>query len=140
MKPELVHLFRHIINLKTINPTVGDAKTFLGELSNDALIGVLKDVVPAGVEPNELREVLEGQINRLLFKHGPHWMLHCYVPPEVKEIEVPKKKTAFFRIIGDVHGKYDKYAHVATQAEYSLQVGDMGFDYRYRGRRKAPPR
>lgn len=42
-----------------------------------------------------------------------------------------KKKVAYLRVIGDVHGKYDRYAHVASEAEYSLQVGDMGFDYRY---------
>ncbi len=44
---------------------------------------------------------------------------------------MPKLKAVHFRIIGDVHGKLDEYAHLASEAEYSLQVGDMGFDYRY---------
>lgn len=35
------------------------------------------------------------------------------------------------RILGDVHGKYDKYLPLTKKANYSLQVGDMGFDYRY---------
>lgn len=34
-----------------------------------------------------------------------------------------------FRIIGDVHGKYDPYRKIAQEAEYSLQVGDLGFEY-----------
>ena len=34
------------------------------------------------------------------------------------------------RIIGDVHGFYDAYIPIAQEADYSLQVGDMGFDYR----------
>lgn len=43
-----------------------------------------------------------------------------------------KKPTkSHFRIIGDVHGHYDKYCKIANRADYSLQVGDMGFDYRY---------
>jgi len=33
------------------------------------------------------------------------------------------------RIIGDVHGKYKEYLKIASESEYSLQVGDMGFDY-----------
>jgi hypothetical protein len=33
------------------------------------------------------------------------------------------------RIIGDVHGKYSEYLKIASESEYSLQVGDMGFDY-----------
>lgn len=44
---------------------------------------------------------------------------------------MPKPKTAYLRIIGDVHGKHDKYVHLASQAEYSLQIGDLGFDYSY---------
>lgn len=34
-----------------------------------------------------------------------------------------------FRIIGDVHGHYDPYRLIAQDAEYSLQVGDLGFEY-----------
>ncbi len=37
----------------------------------------------------------------------------------------------YLRIIGDAHGKYDKYVKIAKQARYSLQIGDMGFDYRF---------
>lgn len=35
------------------------------------------------------------------------------------------------RIISDVHGKYDRYLKLANESPsgYSLQVGDMGFDY-----------
>ena len=33
------------------------------------------------------------------------------------------------RIIGDVHGKYREYCKVAQGAEFSLQLGDMGFNY-----------
>jgi hypothetical protein len=34
-----------------------------------------------------------------------------------------------FRIIGDVHGKYERYIEIAKAAKYSLQLGDLGFDY-----------
>ena len=33
------------------------------------------------------------------------------------------------RIIGDVHGKYGEYLNITDGAEYSIQVGDMGFNY-----------
>lgn len=33
------------------------------------------------------------------------------------------------RIIGDVHGKQAQYVKIASAAQYSLQVGDMGFRY-----------
>ncbi len=33
------------------------------------------------------------------------------------------------RLIGDVHGKYEQYLRIANQAEYSIQLGDMGFCY-----------
>jgi hypothetical protein len=33
------------------------------------------------------------------------------------------------RIIGDVHGRFDRYIEIASGAEMSLQVGDLGFDY-----------
>jgi hypothetical protein len=33
------------------------------------------------------------------------------------------------RIIGDVHGKYDEYLKLTEGADYSVQVGDMGFSY-----------
>jgi len=36
---------------------------------------------------------------------------------------------AHFRIIGDVHSRADRYLALADGAEYSIQVGDMGFDY-----------
>jgi Calcineurin-like phosphoesterase len=32
------------------------------------------------------------------------------------------------RIIGDVHGKYTDYYRLASDAEYSIQLGDFGFD------------
>ncbi len=31
------------------------------------------------------------------------------------------------RIIGDVHGLYDRYYNIAKDAEYSFQLGDFGF-------------
>lgn len=33
------------------------------------------------------------------------------------------------RLIGDVHGKIGQYINIASPAQYSLQVGDMGFNY-----------
>ncbi len=33
------------------------------------------------------------------------------------------------RIIGDVHGKMDDYLSIASEAEMSIQIGDLGFDY-----------
>jgi len=35
----------------------------------------------------------------------------------------------YLRIIGDVHGRHKDYIQVAKQAEYSVQVGDLGFQY-----------
>jgi len=34
------------------------------------------------------------------------------------------------RFIGDVHGYISYYIHLAENAEYSVQLGDMGFDYK----------
>jgi len=34
-----------------------------------------------------------------------------------------------FRIIGDVHGKLRRYIEIASVVDYSLQIGDLGFDY-----------
>lgn len=36
---------------------------------------------------------------------------------------------AKLRIIGDVHQFYDPYFSIAEESNYSLQVGDMGFNY-----------
>lgn len=33
------------------------------------------------------------------------------------------------RIIGDVHGKLDDYIQLAGESEYSIQLGDLGFNY-----------
>ena len=33
------------------------------------------------------------------------------------------------RIIGDVHGKYEEYFPLTEDCDYSLQIGDMGFQY-----------
>jgi hypothetical protein len=33
------------------------------------------------------------------------------------------------RIIGDVHGHYYKYHNIIKECEYSIQLGDFGFDY-----------
>lgn len=33
------------------------------------------------------------------------------------------------RIIGDVHGKHEDYLKIIKDCEYSIQVGDFGFDY-----------
>jgi len=32
-------------------------------------------------------------------------------------------------VIGDVHGKFDAYKQIANGSEYSIQLGDMGFNY-----------
>lgn len=42
-----------------------------------------------------------------------------------------KEKVAHLRIIGDCHGKFDKYLHLAKESTYSLCVGDVGFEYSY---------
>jgi hypothetical protein len=34
-----------------------------------------------------------------------------------------------FRIIGDVHGIYSQYLNLIKKADFSVQLGDMGFDY-----------
>lgn len=33
------------------------------------------------------------------------------------------------RIIGDVHGHYQSYLNIVKECEYSVQLGDFGFDY-----------
>ena len=33
------------------------------------------------------------------------------------------------RIVGDVHGEIDRYVNLVEKCNYSLQVGDMGFNY-----------
>jgi hypothetical protein len=35
----------------------------------------------------------------------------------------------FLTIIGDCHGKFDQYKSIIKESEYSIQLGDMGFDY-----------
>ena len=35
----------------------------------------------------------------------------------------------YCRFIGDVHGHQGRYVKLATEADYSIQVGDMGFNY-----------
>lgn len=34
-----------------------------------------------------------------------------------------------FTAIGDVHGYYDRYANIARDRDYTLQIGDLGFKY-----------
>jgi len=36
---------------------------------------------------------------------------------------------SILRLIGDVHGKYSQYLQLIQDVEYSIQLGDMGFDY-----------
>lgn len=33
------------------------------------------------------------------------------------------------RIIGDIHGQYEEYFDLTKECDYSLQIGDMGFNY-----------
>jgi len=33
------------------------------------------------------------------------------------------------RIIGDVHGKYERYLNAINKTDFSVQLGDFGFDY-----------
>lgn len=35
------------------------------------------------------------------------------------------------RLIGDVHGRIDQYKKLLKGCEYSLQIGDLGFNYEY---------
>jgi len=35
----------------------------------------------------------------------------------------------YLRLIGDVHGKMEEYIPLAEQAEYTIQLGDLGFSY-----------
>lgn len=35
----------------------------------------------------------------------------------------------YLKIIGDVHGHITQYKDIAQKAKYSIQVGDLGFDY-----------
>lgn len=32
-------------------------------------------------------------------------------------------------LIGDVHGKYDRYVNMARKRDFTLQIGDLGFKY-----------
>ena len=32
-------------------------------------------------------------------------------------------------IIGDCHGKYDKYKEIVNNTKFSIQLGDFGFNY-----------
>jgi predicted phosphodiesterase len=34
------------------------------------------------------------------------------------------------RIVGDAHGKFQEYIALTKECDYSIQVGDMGFDYK----------
>ena len=34
-----------------------------------------------------------------------------------------------FTAIGDAHGYYDRYANIARDKDYTLQIGDLGFKY-----------
>lgn len=47
---------------------------------------------------------------------------------------------ARLRLIGDVHGQLKPYAEIANGAEYSIQVGDVGFNYDYLVQRLDPRR
>lgn len=40
-----------------------------------------------------------------------------------------EKKKPLLRFIGDVHGHYEPYVQLASGAEYSICVGDVGFHY-----------
>lgn len=46
---------------------------------------------------------------------------------ETEEVNFNTKP--LLRVIGDVHGKYWEYRDLANQAEYSICVGDVGFNY-----------
>lgn len=38
-------------------------------------------------------------------------------------------KKSCLRLIGDVHGNISKYISLAEEVDFSIQLGDMGFDY-----------
>ena len=43
--------------------------------------------------------------------------------------EFVDKPLEVFRLIGDVHGKHEELIKIASEAEYSLSLGDIGFNY-----------
>ena len=43
------------------------------------------------------------------------------------------------RVISDVHGKTDEYLKIIADCEYSLQLGDLGFDYDFFEENKVDP-
>lgn len=45
---------------------------------------------------------------------------------------------AYFKAIGDVHGERGVYQRIIKTCEYSVQIGDMDFDYSYLIDRKIP--
>ena len=42
-----------------------------------------------------------------------------------------KVQQPWLRFIGDVHGKQSQYTGIATKAVHSIQLGDVGFDYKW---------
>jgi len=42
-----------------------------------------------------------------------------------------QNQKAWLRFIGDVHGKQSQYTGIATKAVHSIQLGDVGFDYKW---------
>ena len=39
------------------------------------------------------------------------------------------KYTNSIRVLSDVHCKYDEYLNIIKKCDYSIQLGDLGFDY-----------
>jgi len=128
MKPEIAAFFQHISKEKPF-AALGDASTYLETLSPTQLKAFLGEKV-SSLDENLVFERVKNAVGKLIFKHGSFYPINQYIMPELEAVSQISKK-AYFRIIGDVHQKQDKYARIALEAEYSLQVGDMGFDYSY---------
>lgn len=50
-------------------------------------------------------------------------------PEQTPRVHGQDKPTRTIRVIGDVHGKLGSYVKLARGAEYSLQLGDLDFNY-----------
>lgn len=49
--------------------------------------------------------------------------------PSPLGISMKNDKKPWLRFIGDVHGKQSEYTGIANKATYSIQLGDIGFNY-----------
>ena len=55
------------------------------------------------------------------------------VSNRVISVIVRSSRMINFRLIGDVHGKYERYRLLIRKARFTIQLGDFGFDYKTLG-------